>query len=71
MPGPHNAKIRGNWIYTKIWGSLIDFFVICLFFSSITGIILWYYYKNDRTIGLISLVIGFLSIASLVIGLTI
>ena len=70
-PGPHNANIRGNWIYTKIWGSLADFFVIFLLFSSITGIILWYYFKSERAIGLIALLIGFLSIASLVIGLTV
>ena len=70
MPGPHNANIRGNWIYTKIWKSLVDISVIFLLFSSITGITLWYYFKSERTIGLIALLIGFLSIASLVIGLT-
>jgi len=71
MPGPHNANIRGNWIYTNFWSSMVDVSVIFLFFSSITGIILWYYFKSERYIGLISLVIGFLSIVSLVIGLTI
>jgi len=70
MPGPHNANIRGNWIYTKIWKSLVDISVIFLLFSSITGITLWFYFKSERTIGLIALLIGFLSIASLVIGLT-
>jgi len=71
MPGPHNANIRGNWMFTKIWASSVDFFVILLFFSSITGITLWYYFKNERAIGLIALLIGFLSIASLVVGLTV
>lgn len=71
MPGPHNASIRGNWNYTKFWSSMVDFSVICLFFSSISGVILWYYFKNERSVGLIALLIGFLSIASLVIGLTI
>jgi len=70
MPGPHNANIRGNWIYTKIWKSLVDISVIFLLFSGITGITLWFYFKSERTIGLIALLIGFLSIASLVIGLT-
>ena len=69
MPGPHNANIRGNWVNTKIWGSLVDLFVICLFFSGITGITLWYYLKNERIFGLIALLIGFLSIAALIIGL--
>jgi len=71
MPGPHNANIRGNWIYTKIWASSVDFFVVFLLFSSITGITLWYYFKNERIIGLMALIIGFFSIASLVIGLTV
>ena len=71
MPGPHNANIRGNWIYTEFWSSLVDFSIICLFFSGITGIILWYNLKNERNIGLIALIIGLLSIASLIIGLII
>ncbi len=70
-PGPHNAKISGNWIYTKIWGSLVDLFVICLLFSSITRITLWYYFKNERKMGFIALLIGFISIASLIIALTV
>ncbi len=71
MPGPHNANIRGNWVYTRIWRSSVDLSVICLFLSSITGVILWYYFKNERNIGLVALLIGFLSIVSLIIGLTI
>ena len=71
MPGPHNANIRGNWINTKIWGSLVDLFVICLFFSGITGITLWYYLNSERKLGLIALLIGFLSITALIIGLII
>ena len=69
MPGPHNANIRGNWMQTKIWGSLVDLFVICLLFSAITGIVLWSFYKTERTIGIIALCIGFISIALLIIGL--
>jgi hypothetical protein len=71
MPGPHNANIRGNWIFTKIWALSVDLFVVFLLFSSITGITLWYYFKNERAIGLIALLIGFLSIVSLVIGITV
>jgi hypothetical protein len=71
MPGPHNANIRGNWMYTQLWSSIVDLSVICLFLSSITGIILWFCLKNERNIGLIALLIGFLSIVSLVIGLTV
>lgn len=71
MPGPHNENIRGNWVYTKFWASVVDLSVICLFFTTITGFILWFYYKNERVIGMISLIIGILSIVSLVIGLTV
>ena len=69
MPGPHNANIRGNWMYTKIWGSLVDLFVICILFSSITGIVLWCFFKEERTYGLIALFIGLVSIVLLIIGL--
>jgi hypothetical protein len=71
MPGPHNASIRGNWNLTKYWRSLADFSVIALFFSSITGVILWYKVKKERNTGLIALIIGALAILSLIIGLTI
>ena len=70
MPGPHNASIRGNWIKTRIWGSVLDFSVIVLFLSSVTGIMLWYYFKKERIIGLLFLLFGVLSIASLIVGLT-
>lgn len=69
MPGPHNASIKGNWSQTKIWGSVIDLFVICLLFSSITGIVLWYYFKHERIIGIIALLIGLISFVLLIIGL--
>lgn len=69
MPGPHNASIRGNWIKTKIWGSALDVFVICLLFSALTGIVLWSFFKSERAIGIIALCIGFISIVLLIIGL--
>ena len=65
MPGPHNANIRGNWIYTKIWGSLVDLFVICLLFSQeLRGITLWYDLKKwKKNWPNCICLIGFLSIA--------
>ena len=71
MPGPHNASIRGNWMQTNIWGSLVDLFVICLLFSAITGIVLWSFFKSERKIGLFALFIGLISIVLLIIGLKI
>jgi hypothetical protein len=71
MPGPHNENIRGNWLMTKIWTSAVDLAVFCLLLTSVTGVTLWYYLKNERNTGLIALLIGLLSIASLIIGLII
>lgn len=71
MPGPHNANIRGNWVHTRLWGSAVDFSMICLFISSITGIVLWFYFKKDRIAGIIALLIGLLSFSSLIIGFTV
>jgi hypothetical protein len=70
-PGPHNASISGNWLYTRIWQSLVDIFVVCLFFTTVTGVVIWYYLRNERNIGLIALLIGFISMASLIFGLTV
>ncbi len=71
MPGPHNAIIRGNWTKTKFWSSLVDLSVICLLLTSVTGVILWYSFKGERYLGLIALFIGFISIVSLIVGLSV
>ena len=68
-PGPHVAKIRGNWIFTKIWTYLMDGVVYLILFISVSGIYLWIILKAERKIGLIVMGVGCLSFAGLVTAL--
>jgi hypothetical protein len=60
-PGAHNANIRGNWFYTRLWGWLADTVVYLILFISISGIYMWAVIKAERKIGLILLGAGCLS----------
>ena len=68
MPGPHNANIRGNWLFTRLWGWLADGAVYALLFLSASGIYLWTALKADRRTGLVFLGAGVLSFALLVLA---
>lgn len=68
MPGPHNATIRGNWLFTRLWGWLADGTVYLLLFLSASGVYLWTVLKADRRSGLISLGVGMLSFMGLVLA---
>jgi hypothetical protein len=57
-PGPHNANIRGNWIYTRIWKILADSVVYLLLFLTTGGVYLWAVIKAERKSGLVSLGLG-------------
>jgi hypothetical protein len=57
-PGPHNAKIRENWFYTRLWTIFSDATVYAVLFLSIGGIYLWAVLKTERKSGLIFLGIG-------------
>ncbi len=67
--GPHNANIRGNWIYTRLWRILADSVVYVLLFLTTGGIYLWAMMKAERKPGLICLGLGmvcfFLIVAAL------
>lgn len=52
-PGPHNADIRGNWVFTRLWGWLADTVVYLLLFISASGIYLWAVIKAERKTGLV------------------
>ena len=69
MPGPHNVKIRGNWVFTRIWGWLADGAVYLLLFLSATGIYLWTVLKAERRTGLLFLGAGALSFVAIVVGI--
>ena len=69
MPGPHNATIRGNWVFTRLWGWLADATVYLLLFLSATGIYLWTVLKAQRRAGLLFLGAGALSFAAIIVGI--
>jgi Uncharacterized protein conserved in bacteria len=69
MPGPHNANIRGNWVFTRLWGWLADATVYLLMFLSVSGVYLWAVLKADRRTGLLFLGGGVLSFAAIVFAI--
>src|ERR1700674_5741742 len=42
MPGPHNANIRGNWLWTRVWKWFPDATIYLTLFISVSDIYLWY-----------------------------
>ena len=69
MPGPHNVSIRGNWIFTRIWGWVADGTVYLLLFLSASGIYLWTAFKAERRTGLILLGSGVLSLMAIILAI--
>jgi hypothetical protein len=69
MPGPHNVKIRGNWVFTRLWGWLADGTVYLLLLLSATGIYLWTVLKAERRTGLLFLGAGVLSFVAIIVGI--
>lgn len=51
-PGPHNADLRGNWLWTRAWRWLADGTVYLLLFISVSGLYLWFAINAERRIGL-------------------
>ncbi len=68
-PGPHNAKMSGNWIYTRIWDLLVDGVVYLILFLSVSGIYLWAVIKAERKVGLILLGAGGVSFLLIVFAI--
>ena len=58
MPGPHNQKIRGNSILIKVWRILADVVVYVLLFLTVSGVLLWYFLKVERSVGYFSITLG-------------
>jgi len=57
-PGPHNAAIRGNWVWTRVWRWLADATIYLTMFISVSGIYLWYALKAERRVGMVLLTGG-------------
>jgi hypothetical protein len=68
-PGPHNADLRGNWLWTQVWQWIADGTVYLLLFISATGVYLWFSLKADRRTGLIAFGAGAVSLLVLLYGL--
>lgn len=65
-PGPHNAAIRGNWLWTRAWQWLADGTVYLTLFLSLSGIYLWTALRYERRIGLVLIAAGALSFGGIV-----
>lgn len=68
-PGPHNADLRGNWFWTRVWRWLADGTVYLVLFVSATGLYLWFSIKAERRIGFALLGVGAVSFFALLYGL--
>jgi hypothetical protein len=65
-PGPHNADVRGNSPFMRIWRVVADGTVYLVLFITITGIYLWGVLKAERRVGLALLAAGAASFWGLV-----
>jgi hypothetical protein len=65
-PGPHNAALRGNWLWTRVWRWLADATAYLALFLSISGIYLWAVLRSERKIGLILLIAGAVSFGGII-----
>lgn len=68
-PGPHNVKLRGNWVFMRFWRWVADASVYLLLFLTATGIYLWTVLKAQRRTGLLCLGGGALAFVALVAGI--
>lgn len=68
-PGPHNAAIRGNWIFTRIWTWLIDGVVCTVIFASASGIYMWTVLKGERKVGLTLMGLGSMVFFTLILSI--
>ena len=67
MPGQHNAKIRGNSLFLKIWRLMADAVVYLLLFLILSGVILWYNLEFERNSGYYAIVLGMLFFTGLLL----
>jgi hypothetical protein len=69
MPGPHNASLRGNWIYMVWWSALADTVVYGLLALTLSGLYLWWRLRPQRKLGWLMLGMGVGSAAVLALAL--
>jgi hypothetical protein len=66
MPGPHNVKFRGNWVYMSWWAVTADAAVYGILFLTASGLYLWWKLKAERTVGWVLVGSGAATVALLV-----
>lgn len=71
LPGPHNVKLRGNWVFMRLWGWLADATVYLLLFLTVSGVYLWTVLRAERRIGLVLLGAGAASFVALLLAITV
>jgi hypothetical protein len=67
MPGPHNASIRGNSGFIKVWRYIADLTVYSILFLTISGIFLWFFIKSERKAGIYATAAGVLVLIGLIL----
>lgn len=70
MPGPHNANIRVNSAYMRVWRWLADATAYLILFISLSGIYLWAVLRAERRIGLVLLSAGAFSFFGIIYALS-
>ena len=66
MPGPHNADLRGNSGFMRVWRVLADATVYLFLFITLSGIYLWVALRAERRVGVILICAGALTFWGLV-----
>ena len=66
MPGPHNADVRGNSRFMRVWRSLADVTAYLLLFITVSGIYLWTALRAERRVGLALMLAGAATLGGLV-----
>lgn len=69
MPGPHNASLRGNWVYLVCWSALADSVVYGILGLTLSGLYLWWRLRPQRKPGWLMLGMGAASATVLLLAL--
>jgi hypothetical protein len=67
MPGPHNASLRGNSGFMKVWRYLADTTVYSIIFLTVSGVFLWCFIRSERKSGIYAAAIGVLVLIGLLL----
>lgn len=68
-PGPHLVALRGNSAFMTAWRGLADASVYLLLFLTLSGLYLWAVLRAERSIGLVLLAAGALSLGGIIYAL--